>query len=93
MVGILVSSAEQDRDRNDEPSDDHGGYEIFLSEHFSRSSVAVWAQSFRNGDHADAGNGELESFIHNLWSDNIAPFHRLSGSTKTYWRYKKVDPL
>lgn len=91
MVAILISSAEQDRDRNNEPSDDHGGYEVFLSEHFSRSSVAVWAQSFRNGDRTDAGNGELESFINNLWTDNVAPLPPTGGSTKTFCQSRKAD--
>ncbi len=66
MFGILMSSAEQHRGRDDEPGDNQAGNEVFLFEHFSRSSVAVRAQSLRNGDCADAHNGKPENFIKNL---------------------------
>lgn len=35
MIRMLVSRAEQDRDRDDDARDDHGGNEVFLFEHFS----------------------------------------------------------
>jgi hypothetical protein len=49
MVGILMSSAEQYRDRDDEPRDNQAGNEVFLFEHLSRSSVAVWHKASELG--------------------------------------------